>query len=177
MAMPRSAVIGIRDGMSSTPGAADNMVKAIRALYAWGIENGHVSDNPPSNIAKINHGTGAVPWSVDDLQKFRDRHPAGTMAHLALTLFMFSACRIGDAPFLGRSNELQRDGLIWLDWQPSKKGSTRHRPHPATTESGYQRPKGDRPNLSSNGMGSQLRIQRGFRELVQGKGSRGGPCG
>ncbi len=125
MDMPRSAVIGIRDSISSTPGAADNMVKAIRALYAWGIENGHVSENPANNIGKINRGTGAIPWSIDDLQKFRDKHQIGTMAHLALTLFMFSACRIGDAPLLGRANELQRDGLTWLDWQPAKRGSIR----------------------------------------------------
>ena len=33
MAMPKRAVIEIRDSMASTPGAADNMVKSIRALY------------------------------------------------------------------------------------------------------------------------------------------------
>lgn len=125
MAMPREKVVEIRDGMTATPGAADNMVKAIRALYAWAVERGHVADNPATGIGKINRGTGAVPWSVDDLKAFRKQHPKGTMAHLALTLFMFTACRVGDAYRLGRGNEVKRGGITYLDWQPAKRGSAR----------------------------------------------------
>lgn len=62
MLMPRSEVIKIRDEMIATPGAADNMVKSIRALYAWAIERGEVSENPASGIAKVNRGAGATPW-------------------------------------------------------------------------------------------------------------------
>ena len=40
MQMPRHMVVRIRDSMTATPGAADNMVKAIRALYAWGMDQG-----------------------------------------------------------------------------------------------------------------------------------------
>lgn len=123
MRMPRASLIQIRDRMSKTPGAADNMVKAVRALYVWAIDRGLVTDNPAAGIGKLNKGTGAVPWSVADLRKFRERHPQGTMAHLAVTLFMFTACRVGDVVLLGRSHEAQRAGLTWLEWQPGKKGS------------------------------------------------------
>lgn len=125
MEMPRHKVLEIRDAMAATPGAADNMVKALRALYAWAVEYGHVRDNPAAGIAKINRGTGAVPWSIDDLAQFRDRHRPGTMAHLALTLLTFTACRVGDAYRLGRAQERRIDGLTWLDFQPAKKGSAR----------------------------------------------------
>lgn len=125
MLMPRSEVIKIRDEMVATPGAADNMVKAIRALYAWAIDQGYVTDNPASGIGKINRGTGATAWSIDDLKKFRDRHPAGTTAHLALSLFMFTACRVGDVIQLGPRSEKQIDGVAHLDWQPAKRGSAR----------------------------------------------------
>lgn len=125
MEMPRHKVVEIRDELVATPGAADNMVKALRALYAWAVERGIVSDNPAIGIGKINKGTGAVPWSVDDLKTYRQRHPEGTMPHLALTLFMFTACRIGDVYRLGRAHERQIDGLTWLDWHPAKKGSAR----------------------------------------------------
>jgi len=124
MAMPTRAVIDIRDRLAATPGAADNMVKALAALYRWAIDRGYVSDNPAKGVSRINKGKGAVPWSVDDLRQYRERHPPGTMAHLALTLFMFTACRIGDAAVLGRAHE-RRDGAVtWLEWQPEKKGST-----------------------------------------------------
>lgn len=123
MAMPTSKVIEIRDGLAATPGAADNMVKALSALYRWAVERGHVSHNPAKGVARINRGKGAVPWSVDDLAKFRERHPAGTMAHLALTLFTFTACRLGDAYRLGRPHERREGAVTWLEWQPEKAGS------------------------------------------------------
>ena len=123
MSMPRSAVIEHRDSLQATPGAADNAVKSIRAMYAWATERGLVRENPALEIPKLNRGTGAVPWSVDDLRQFREHHPQGTMAHLALTLFMFTACRVSDVYRLGRAHERRREGQLWLDWQPIKKGS------------------------------------------------------
>lgn len=124
MLIPRHKIIEIRDGMAATPGAADNMVKALRAMFTWAEEDRLIRENPATGIGKINRGTGAVPWSVDDLQAFRTRHPKGTMPHLALTLFMFTACRIGDVVTLGRGNEVKRGGMTYLAWQPGKRGSS-----------------------------------------------------
>lgn len=123
MMIPRPHLIQIRDGLAGTPGAADNMVKALRAMFAWAKECGLLQDNPAEGISKINRGKGAVPWSIDDLQQFRARHPKGTMAHLALTLFMFTACRIGDVVTLGRAQEVRREGIAYLSWHPGKRGS------------------------------------------------------
>lgn len=123
MAMPRSAVIKFRDKLTATPGAADNMVKAIRALYAWAKDQGHVTENPAAEIGKINRGSGATPWSLDDLAQFRAKHPLGTMAHLALSLFAFTGCRIDDAHRLGPAHIITRDGAASLHWQPGKRGS------------------------------------------------------
>lgn len=126
-AMPQTQLFRLRDKKAATPGAADNFVKAVRAMYAWGINRGYVRANPAAGVGKLNRGTGAAAWTLDDLKKYRERHPKGTMAHLALSLYMFTACRIGDAYRLGRSDEVQRDGVTWLDWQPEKKGSARVR--------------------------------------------------
>ena len=127
-AMPQSELIKLRDMKSATPGAADNFVKAVRAMYEWGIERAHVAANPAKGVGKLNtNGKGATAWTVADLATYRERHPPGTMAHLALTLFMFTACRISDVVRLGRHNEIQRKGITWLDFQPVKKGSRRVR--------------------------------------------------
>ncbi|WP_456390438.1 tyrosine-type recombinase/integrase [Profundibacter sp.] len=125
MEMPRSELVKFRDGMASTPGAADNMVKSVRALFTWAVEVGIMQDNPATGIGKINKGKGAVPWSIDDLKVFRKRHQVGTTAHLALTLLMFTACRVSDVVLLGHRTEVKRDGLSYLDWQPAKSGSAR----------------------------------------------------
>lgn len=125
--MPQAELVKLRDRKAATPGAADNFVKAVRAMYAWGMDRGLVPSNPAAGIGKLSRGGGATPWTLADLEKFRARHPAGTTAHLALTLFMFTACRIGDAVILGRRHEVEREGVLWLDWQPAKRGAARVR--------------------------------------------------
>ena len=124
--MPKSEIVQFRDTFASTPGAADNLVKAVRAMYAWALER-HICDaNPATGIGKINlQSNGAIPWTVDDLNAYRKIHHEGTTAHLCLTIFMFTACRISDAVLLGRSNEFERAGVRGLGWQPKKKGSAK----------------------------------------------------
>lgn len=124
MHMPRSAVLALRDSMAATPGAADNMVKAIRALYVWAVDRDICALNPAKGVEKINPGSGgASAWTTKDLKRYRDAHGTGTMAHRTLTLFMFSACRISDAVWLG-TDQQERDGdVTWLSWQPVKRGS------------------------------------------------------
>lgn len=127
MRMPPEAIAKIRDDLIATPGAADNMVKALRAMFAWAChrERGLLKVNPATGIEKVNQGKGAVPWTVQDLQQYRDCHPRGTPAHLALSLFMFTACRISDAVLLGPKNETRIKDVPHLDWVPAKKGSSR----------------------------------------------------
>lgn len=125
MDAPASAFVAVRDAWAAHPGAADNLIKSIRAVYAWSIERGEIAHNPAAGIAAINRNPrgGAVAWTAADLRKFRDHHPPGTTPHLWLTLQAFSACRIGDAIWLGRDQEITVAGQSWLEWQPRKKGS------------------------------------------------------
>lgn len=121
---PIAAWVKARDEWADRPAEADNMIKAVKAMYRWAEEQEDVSFNPAQPVKAIHKSKGgATPWTAADLKKFRDRHPFGTTAHLWLTLLMFTACRIGDALWLGRGNEVQRDGITWLEWQPRKKGS------------------------------------------------------
>ncbi len=123
--IPRSEIVKFRDMFSNTPVMADDMVAAIRVMYDWGIERGYCAENPAKGIKNFGRkGTGAVPWSVEDLKQFKDHHQPGSMAHLALTLVAFTACRIGDARLLGRQNEITRDGITYIEWQPEKRGAS-----------------------------------------------------
>ncbi|MHA3915608.1 tyrosine-type recombinase/integrase [Halovulum sp. GXIMD14793] len=123
--LPAAAFLDVRDAWADRPGVADNIIKVVRTMYSWAIERGLTDNNPASGIAKINRKThtGATPWTAADLKAFKKKHPPGTTAHLWLTLQAFTACRIGDAIWLGRDNEVTRDGRVWLEWQPRKKGS------------------------------------------------------
>ena len=122
---PASAFVRIRNAWADRPGAADNMIKSVRALYAFGMEDGAIGHNPAAGIGAINKNPkgGATPWTATDLKRFRERHPKGSTAHLWLTIQAFTACRIGDAIWIGRDQEVTHDGQTWLEWQPRKKGS------------------------------------------------------
>lgn len=122
--MPSLTIVTLRDEMAATPAQADNLVSAVKSLYKWACDRGYCSVNPAIGVAKIDKGKGgAKAWTVDDFKTYREKHPPGTAAHLCLTLFMFTACRIGDAVLLGRGHEEIFDGMRWLRWQPVKKGS------------------------------------------------------
>lgn len=124
MAIPQSELIIYRDSLMGTPGKAKNSLKFLKAMFKWAVERGHCNVNPAEGITvRYKSRGGATPWTIEDLEKFKAAHPLGSTAHLALTLFMFTACRIGDAITLGRANEFPHNGRMWLRWQPSKKGS------------------------------------------------------
>lgn len=125
MNIPTGKLIEIRDSLAAAPSSADTFIKSIKAMYTWGMERGYCEMNPANGIRRISgKAIGAIPWSIDDLKKYRETHEPGTTAHLALTLFMFTAGRIGDVYRFGRHNEISKNGMIWLKWQPEKKGST-----------------------------------------------------
>lgn len=124
MAIPTRHLVEIRNAMAKTPGKADNFVAAVRSMYQWATSIGLCDANPAVGIGRIHKGYGgATSWTPDDLRRYRDRWPFGTREHLALTLFMFTACRISDGVRLGRRHEIQRDGMTWIAWQPAKKNS------------------------------------------------------
>ena len=121
--MPRSAVIKIRDSKAATPAEANNTVKALRAMYAFAIERGLASRNPCDHVGKLKvHGSGFEAWTVEDLRKYAKAHPEGTMAHLCLSLAMFTAARRSDLCRLGRQHEKMIDGRRWLSWTQKKTG-------------------------------------------------------
>jgi len=121
---PSAAFVRARDARAATPAEADNIIKAARAMYKWACEVGYAKANPLVGIGKIHRSLGgAKPWTIGDLKRFKERHPKGTMAHLALTLHMFTGARSGDAIWLGRHHEFESHGMRWLGWQPRKKGA------------------------------------------------------
>lgn len=122
--LPTVAFVAARDAWIKTPAEADSLIKACRAMYRWASEHGDIGHNPAVGVAHVHKPRGgAKAWTAADLRKFRKKHPPGTTAYLWLTLSMFTACRIGDAIWLGRGCEVMIRGQRWLRWQPRKKGS------------------------------------------------------
>jgi integrase len=122
--LPLAAFAHIRDSFGERTGAAQTCLKALRAMYAWGAENGFP---PNSDILKVksNHRSkgGAQPWSSEDKAQFLRRHGPGTMARRWFMLAHDTAGRIGDMHLLGPQHEEVREEQIIIRWQPGKRGS------------------------------------------------------
>ena len=110
----RDTMEALRDRRAGTPEAANNLVKRVRAMFRRAIKKriGGVTANPCDNVERLvpNRVGGFPQWTPANLDKFEERHPIGTKAHLALGLVQYLGVRRSDVPLLGRQHV--RDGKI-----------------------------------------------------------------
>ena len=122
--VPEEGFVYIQDSYGSRTGAADNCIKALRAAYRWGEKRGHPKLSPVFSVVKVHKNRGgATPWTKADMSKFLKRHRSGSMARLWFLFSVNILPRIGDVSRLGRMNLIARKGVVWIEFQPSKKGS------------------------------------------------------
>jgi len=114
--MERKHVTVLRDTRIESPGAANNIVKAISAMFAWAIEVGEAKVNPCNGIKRLKSGDGFHTWTLEEIEQFEAKHAPGTTARLALAIFMFTGLRLSDAAILGRQH--LSDG--WIRIRPGK---------------------------------------------------------
>lgn len=101
----------LRDAKAATPAAANQRIKALRALFSWATEAEETSSNPTIGVKKLQYrSSGHHTWTDDEIQKFYDRHPIGSQARLALDLLRYTTGRREDGPRLGRQHV--RDGRV-----------------------------------------------------------------
>lgn len=84
----------LRDHLSDTPGAANQTVRALGAMYAWASrpEQGHVPGNPTAKITLFAQGEHE-PWPESLLEEAL----ADPAVQLEVALLYFTGQRIGDA--------------------------------------------------------------------------------
>lgn len=99
----------MRDAKAATPAAANQIVKALRALFSWANEAEETTVNPTIGVKKLKYRSdGHHTWTDEEIQKYYERHPLGSQARLALDLLRYTTGRREDAPRLGRQH--MRDG-------------------------------------------------------------------
>ncbi len=103
--MERKHVVGMRDDLTKTPHAANNLIKALKGLFKWALTAGHVDRNVMVEVHKMKTPKGGWhTWTVPEVAQYLRRHPMGTKPALAMALVMFTGCRRSDAPRLGRQH-------------------------------------------------------------------------
>jgi integrase len=97
----------LRDRKKDAPGAANNRKKYLSAMFGWAIEQTDIDVrvNPCRDVKRIKVvSDGWYTWTLEDVAKFIERHPKGTMPYLALCLMLFLGARRQDAIRLGPKN-------------------------------------------------------------------------
>ena len=92
----------IRDSYESKPGAANEFVKALRAVFKFAYEDRLMEDNPARDLKKFNKPTsGHHSWTIEEIRQFEATHPIGSRARLAFGLFLYTGQRRADIARMG----------------------------------------------------------------------------
>jgi integrase len=106
--MERQHVLRIRDEMADRPSAANNMLKALRQVFNYGVDYNvpGLQLNPLRDIKnlKSNNPDGFHCWTLEEIAKFENHHPIGSKARLAMALLLYTGQRRSDIVVLGRQH-------------------------------------------------------------------------
>ena len=99
------------ESKARTPVQAGNLLSALRHMIGWMIDEEHLDldDDPTiglkSGKAKASRETGGwVPWTEEDMAKYRARWPLGTEARLMFDILHYTHLRLGDASRFGAAH-------------------------------------------------------------------------
>ncbi len=88
--------------MANHPEAANNFLKALRVLLGHAVDMGVIDDNPARNVRQYkSNSEGHHCWTEAEVEAFEARHKAGSKAHLALSLLLYTGQRRSDVIRMG----------------------------------------------------------------------------
>lgn len=91
--------------MTDKPGALRNLRKRLRKVFDFAIEEEWRIDNPIlATKGPKAKGVGFIPWSEDEIDRYRAYWPTGTRERLALEVLLNTAVRRSDAVLLGHQH-------------------------------------------------------------------------
>jgi integrase len=99
---------------SRTPGAANKLRKALRAMMKHAVDVGLRADDPTAGIRANRAKTagGFHSWTDDEIAQFEAHHPIGSRARLAMALLLYSGQRRGDVIRMGPQHV--RGGALYV---------------------------------------------------------------
>lgn len=115
----RKEIVAGRDRRASTPAQARNFLDAMRGLYRWALDAGHVGGDPTAGVSNPPRapGDGFPVWNEDDVECYEVRWPVGTKERVWLDVLLYTGLRRGDAVRLGRQHV--RDGIAAMRTEKS----------------------------------------------------------
>jgi site-specific recombinase XerD len=104
---------------AATPAAANNMLRMIRLLMRFAIEEEWRREDPTLGVKRIRTTSGGFHcWTEEEITAFERRWPVGSRERLAFALLRYTGQRRGDVIHMGRQHV--RCGRIHLVQQKTK---------------------------------------------------------
>jgi integrase len=103
----------------NTPAQARNFLDAMRGLFRWATEAGHIEADPTLGVKNPSRPkSGGFPaWTEDDVDRYQARWPVGTKERVWLDVLLYTGLRRGDAVRLGRQHI--KDGIATIRTEKS----------------------------------------------------------
>jgi integrase len=103
------------------PSAQRNLLRVLRVLLTFAIQQGLRKDNPAALIKLKPLATaGYHTWTEAELLQYEQHHPVGSKPCLALALLLYTAQRRSDVVRLGPADVVMKNGMQRLVFTQSK---------------------------------------------------------
>ncbi len=114
--LERNHIKRILASKSDTPAAANNLLRMLKMLMVFAMDEGYRKDDPTTGIKPVKgKRQGFNTWSEADIQKFESAHPVGSKARLAFDLLLYTGQRRSDVVRMGRQHV--REGVMLITQQ------------------------------------------------------------
>jgi integrase len=101
----RTHIKEIIGAKAETPEAANNLLKVLRVLLDYAVDQEMIDSNPATGVKRYrSRGDGIHTWSEEEIAQFESQHAVGTRARLALALLLYTAQRRGDVVRMGKQH-------------------------------------------------------------------------
>ena len=107
--LERRHIRRIRDERTDTPGAANTIVRMLKLLLNFAVEDGLIAANPAAKMKLLKVGEWRA-WTDEECAAFEAHWPIGTMERRAYRLAIFTGQRKGDLVLMTRAH--RKDGAI-----------------------------------------------------------------
>lgn len=105
MVIPTDKIAAGLAKRAENPGAANDWLKSMKALYTWALSIRLIKESPAAGVSKLKtESEGFYTWSIEDIGAYFAKHPIGSMGYLACILLLFTGLRRSDAVKLGRQH-------------------------------------------------------------------------
>ena len=111
--LQRVHIRSIVTAKADTPGAANNLLKALRVILNYAVSQDLIPANPALGVKRLRsrNPEGHHTWTEDEIARFQTAHPLNTRAGLALALLLYTGQRRGDIITMGWQHTT-KDGRV-----------------------------------------------------------------